>query len=89
LFLSSERLIKNVYTCTCTWKNARLLKGSTEIGYGKNISIKASAENIKDYSMDALTPAVSGDADMWQLVHSKKTAFSACTKKSGDSRFLN
>jgi len=51
--------------------------------------MKASAENIKDYSMDALTPAVSGDADMWQLVHSKKTAFSACTKKSGDSRFLN
>jgi hypothetical protein len=41
-------------------RNARLLQGSTEIGYGKNISVKASAEIIKDYSMDALTPAVSG-----------------------------
>src|SRR5665648_105571 len=41
-------------------RNARLLQGSTEIGFGKNISVKASAEIIKDYSMDALTPAVSG-----------------------------
>jgi hypothetical protein len=30
-------------------RNARLKQGSTEIGYGKNISVKASAENIKDY----------------------------------------
>jgi hypothetical protein len=41
-------------------RNARLKQGTTEIGYGKNISVKASAEIIKDYSMDALTPAVSG-----------------------------
>jgi len=41
-------------------RNARLIKGNTPIGYGKNISVKASAELIKDYSMDALTPAVSG-----------------------------
>jgi hypothetical protein len=41
-------------------RNARLIKGNTPIGYGKNISVKASAELIKEYSMDALTPAVSG-----------------------------
>ena len=41
-------------------RNARLLKSGQPIGYGKNISVKATAEMIKDYSMDALTPAVSG-----------------------------
>ena len=41
-------------------RNARLLKSGQPIGYGKNISVKASAEMIKDYSMDSLTPAVSG-----------------------------
>ena len=41
-------------------RNARLFKAGTAIGYGKNISVKASAEIIKDYSMDALTPAVTG-----------------------------
>ncbi len=41
-------------------RNARLFKSGQPIGYGKNISVKASAEIIKDYSMDALTPAVSG-----------------------------
>jgi hypothetical protein len=41
-------------------RNARLLKGSVAIGYGKNISVKASAEIIKEYSMDSLTPAVTG-----------------------------
>ncbi len=40
-------------------RNARLFKTGQPIGYGKNISVKASAEIIKDYSMDALTPAVS------------------------------
>jgi hypothetical protein len=41
-------------------RNARLLKDVAAIGYGKNISVKASAEIIKAYSMDALTPAVTG-----------------------------
>jgi hypothetical protein len=41
-------------------RNARLIKGSTPIGYGKNISVKASAELIKEYSMDSLSPAVTG-----------------------------
>jgi hypothetical protein len=41
-------------------RNARLLKGGVAIGYGRNISVKASAELIKEYSMDSLTPAVSG-----------------------------
>jgi len=41
-------------------RNARLYKDGTVIGYGKNISVKASAELIKDYSMDSLTPAVVG-----------------------------
>ena len=41
-------------------RNARLLKGGVAIGYGKNISVKASAELIKEYSMDSLTPAVTG-----------------------------
>jgi hypothetical protein len=41
-------------------RNARLIKENTPIGYCKNISVKASAEIIKEYSMDALNPAVSG-----------------------------
>ena len=41
-------------------RNARLYKDGTVIGYGKNISVKASAELIKDYSMDSLAPAVVG-----------------------------
>ena len=41
-------------------RNARLYKDGVAIGYGKNIRVKASAELIKDYSMDALTPAVVG-----------------------------
>jgi hypothetical protein len=36
-------------------RNARLYKDGVVIGYGKNISVKASAELIKEYSMDALT----------------------------------
>jgi hypothetical protein len=39
-------------------RNARLYKDSVVIGYGKNISVKASAELIKEYSMDSLTPAI-------------------------------
>ena len=39
-------------------RNARLYKDGVVIGYGKNISVKASAELIKEYSMDALTPAI-------------------------------
>jgi hypothetical protein len=35
-----------------------LYKDGTVIGYGKNISVKASAELIKEYSMDALTPCI-------------------------------
>ena len=38
--------------------NARLYKDGVVIGYGKNIRVKASAELIKEYSMDALTPAI-------------------------------
>ena len=41
-------------------RDARLLKGETAIGSGKNISTKASAENIKVYTMDSLAPAVTG-----------------------------
>ena len=41
-------------------RNARLPKSSVAICYGKNISVKASAEIIKEYSMDSLTPAVTG-----------------------------
>ena len=41
-------------------RNARLIKANLPIGYCKNISVKASAELIKEYSMDSLTPAVSG-----------------------------
>ena len=39
-------------------RNARLYKDGVVIGYGKNISVKASAELIKEYSMDSLTPAI-------------------------------
>jgi hypothetical protein len=41
-------------------RNARLYYNGNPIGYGKNISVKASGELIKEYSMDALTPAVIG-----------------------------
>ena len=41
-------------------RNARLLKSGVAIGLGKNISVKASAESIKEYSMDSLAPAVTG-----------------------------
>ena len=41
-------------------RDARLLKGGLAIGYGKNISVKASAELIKAYSNDSLAPAVVG-----------------------------
>jgi hypothetical protein len=39
-------------------RNARIFKDGVVIGYGKNISVKASADLIKEYSMDALTPAI-------------------------------
>ena len=39
-------------------RNARLYKDSVVIGYGKNIRVKAAAELIKEYSMDALTPCI-------------------------------
>jgi len=39
-------------------RNARLYKDGTVIGYGKNISVKGSAELIKEYSMDSLTPCI-------------------------------
>ena len=39
-------------------RNARLYKDSVVIGYGKNISVKASAEIIKEYSMDSLEPCI-------------------------------
>jgi len=41
-------------------RNARLLKAGVAIGLGKNISVKATAEIIKEYSMDSLSPAVTG-----------------------------
>ena len=41
-------------------RDARLFQGTTVIGLGKNISIKASAESIKVYTMDSLAPAVTG-----------------------------
>ncbi len=39
-------------------RTARLLKDSVVIGHCKNISVKASADLIKDYDMDTLTPSV-------------------------------
>jgi hypothetical protein len=41
-------------------RDARLFQGETAIGLGKNISVKASAESIKVYTMDSLSPAVTG-----------------------------
>src|SRR4030042_7067918 len=41
-------------------RDARLFQGTVAIGLGKNISIKASAESIKVYTMDSLAPAVTG-----------------------------
>jgi len=39
-------------------RNARLFKDGVVIGYGKDISVKATADLIKEYSMDALTPCI-------------------------------
>ena len=39
-------------------RNARLYKDGVVIGYGKNVRVKAAAELIKEYSMDALTPCI-------------------------------
>jgi hypothetical protein len=39
-------------------RNARLLKSRVAIEYGKYSSVKASAEIVKIYSMDSLSPAV-------------------------------
>lgn len=39
-------------------RDARLFYNSTEIGYGKSISTKASAEIIKVRSMDSLQPVI-------------------------------
>ena len=39
-------------------RNARLYKDGVVIGYGKNVRVKAAAELIKEYSMDALTPYI-------------------------------
>jgi hypothetical protein len=40
-------------------RNARLFRGTQEIGYGKNITTEANAEEIKVYSMDSLQPVIS------------------------------
>ena len=39
-------------------RDARMFQDNTEIGYGKSISTKASAEIIKVRSMDSLQPAI-------------------------------
>lgn len=39
-------------------RNARLFKDGVVIGYAKDISVKASADLIKEYSMDSLSPAI-------------------------------
>ena len=39
-------------------RNARLYKDGQAVGYGKNISVHASAELIKEYSVDSLTPCI-------------------------------
>jgi len=39
-------------------RNARLYKDGVVIGYGKNISVKGTAELIKEYSMDSLSPCI-------------------------------
>ena len=45
-------------------RNARLFKDGVVIGYANDISVKAFANLIKEYSMDSLTPAiVAGEAD--------------------------
>lgn len=44
-------------------RNARLIKSgspSVTLAYGKNIGFDATAEIIKDYSMDSVSPAVTG-----------------------------
>lgn len=39
-------------------RNARLYKDGVVIGYGKSISVKGSAELIKEYSVDDLKPCI-------------------------------
>ena len=46
-------------------RNARLLKDSVVIGYAKDISVKASANLIKEYSMGSV----------WKEKHSQTRVF--------------
>ncbi len=46
-------------------RTARLFKDTVVIAYGKNISVKMTAEAVKDYSMDAAAPAVLGSGKQW------------------------
>ena len=39
-------------------RDARLIKSSVAIGFGKSIKVSADAEEIKVYSMDSLQPAI-------------------------------
>ena len=41
-------------------RNARFIRDTNEIAYGKGISVAADAEIIKVYSMDSLQPAITG-----------------------------
>jgi hypothetical protein len=41
-------------------RNARLIKDSIAIGYGRSVNVAADAEVIKVYSMDSLQPVIIG-----------------------------
>ena len=43
-------------------RDARLIKSSVAIGYGKSIKVSADAEEIKVYRMDSLQPAITAAA---------------------------
>lgn len=59
-------------------RNARLLKAGVPIGLGKNISVKATTEVIKEYSMDSLSPAVTGAGKQSWNTTKPKTSFTSC-----------
>ncbi len=58
-------------------RDARLIKSSVAIGFGKSIKVSADAEEIKVYSMDSLQPAIIAAEDMntkvkvWEILTAK------------------
>jgi hypothetical protein len=61
-------------------RNARIYVGSTVVGFVRNITGGASAEAVKDYSMDQAAPAILGSGNQtftWsaEMLYSENSVF--------------